>query len=297
MDLRLLRYFVTVVEERHFGRAAARLQMTQPPLSRAIRQLETDLGVVLLDRSSAGVEPTKAGTVLYEEACTLLTQADHVRAVVAAAAGTANLTIGTLGDSVERAGGGDGTPLAAAFRSRHPGVKVRLVEADLTDPTTGLRAGLVDVAVTRAPFEANGISSRIIRTEPVGVVLRVDDPLADRERLHLSDLDERTWFQFPEGTDPLWRAYWNGVKLGEPLREGPVVRTVQECIRAVLWNGTIGIAPLGHVLAPLHHEPPDGITVVPLIDMPPSHLIVAWRTTANSPLVQSFVELAVLQGR
>ncbi|MFE2179257.1 LysR family substrate-binding domain-containing protein [Streptomyces sp. NPDC059455] len=196
---------------------------------------------------------------------------------------------------MERAGAG--TSLASAFRSRHPGVTVRLVEADLTAPTTGLRAGLVGVAVTRAPFEANGISGRVIRTEPVGAVLRVDDPLAEREQLHPSDLDERTWFQFPEGTDPLWRAYWNGVKLGEPLREGPVARTVQECVRTVLWNGTIGIAPLGHVPAPLNHEPPDGITVVPLADMLPSHLIVAWRTTANSPLVQSFVELATAQTR
>ncbi|MCH0566252.1 MULTISPECIES: LysR family transcriptional regulator [unclassified Streptomyces] len=292
MDLRLLRYFVAVAEERHFGRAAARLHMTQPPLTRAIQRLEADLGAPLLVRSASGVTLTAAGSTLYDEARTLLAQADHARARVTAAAKVASLTIGTLGDSIERTHVGAGTSLATAFRRHHPGVKVRVLEADLGDPTGGLRAGLVDVAVTRAPFDDTGITSRAIRSEPVGVVLRTDDPLAERELLYLADLDDRTWFQFPDGTDPLWRAYWNGVKPGEPLREGPVVRTVHECVRAVLWNGTLGLAPLGHELASLGHETPDGLTVVPLADMPPSPVIVAWRAGDANPLVHSFVELA-----
>lgn len=290
MDLRLLRYFVAVYEERHYGRAAARLHMTQPPLTRAIRELEADLGVVLLNRSPQGVAPTEAGTVLYDEARALFAQAEHLRTRVAAAGPAPSLTIGTLGDSVERAGAE--TDLAAAFHRRHPAVNVRVVEGDLTDPTIGLRAGLVDVAVTRAPFDAAGIRSRVIRTEPVGVVLRSDDPLAERAAVRLADLDNRVWFRFPDGTDPLWRAYWNGVDPGAPLREGPVVRTVHECIRAVLWNGTIGIGPLGHGVVGAAQELPDGITVVPITDMAPSRLIVAWLATATNPLIQSFAELA-----
>jgi DNA-binding transcriptional LysR family regulator len=292
MELRLLRYFVAVAEERHFGRAAARLHMTQPPLTRAIQRLEADMGTPLLRRSAAGVTLTVAGTALYDEGRTLLAHADHARARVIAAASMASLTIGTLGDSVERARTSDGTSLASAFRKRHPDVTVQVLEADLTDPTSGLRASLVDVAVTRAPFDATGISTRLIRSEPVGVVLRTDDPLAKQEVLHLADLHDRTWFQFPDGTDPLWRAYWNGVKPGEPLRDGPVVRNVHECIRAVLWNGTLGLAPLGHELTTLGHESVDGLTVVPLADMPPSTLIVAWRAGDANPLLQSFVELA-----
>ncbi|MFF1907738.1 LysR family transcriptional regulator [Kitasatospora sp. NPDC058218] len=284
MDLRLLRYFVAVAEERHFGRAAARLHMTQPPLSHAVQQLEADLGTTLLHRSAAGATPTAAGAALYDEARSLLAQADRARARVLAAAGAGSLTIGTLGDSVEHAGGA-GTSLAAAFRRRHPEVDVRVLEADLTDPTTGLSAGLVDVAVTRAPFDDTGISTRLIRFEPVGVVLRADDPLAGRELLHLADLDDRTWFRFPDGTDPLWQVYWNGNRPGGPLREGPVVRTVHECIRAVLWNGTVGLAPLGH-------RPAEGLTVVPLADLPPSRLVVAWRTGDTDPLLRSFVALA-----
>jgi DNA-binding transcriptional LysR family regulator len=174
MDLRSLRYFVAVAEERHFGRAAARLHMTQPPLSRAIKQLETDVGALLLHRSPAGVTLTPAGTALYDEARALLDHAEHARARVTAAAGTATFTIGTLADSGEEAG----TGLADAFRQRHPGVHVRVREADLTDPTTGLRAGLADVALTRMPFDRTGFSIRVLRSDPVGVVLRADDSLA-----------------------------------------------------------------------------------------------------------------------
>jgi DNA-binding transcriptional LysR family regulator len=284
MDLRSLRYFVAVAEERHFGRAAARLHMTQPPLSRAIKQLETDIGALLLHRSPAGVTLTPAGTALYDEARALLEHAEHARARVTATAGTATFTIGTLADSGEEAG----TGLADAFRQRNPGVHIRVREADLTDPTTGLRAGLVDAALTRVPFDRTGISARVLRSDPVGVVLRADDPLADRGTLRVGDLDDRRWFQFPEGTDPLWRAYWNGTAPGGTLRDGPVVRTVGECVQAVLWNGTIGLAPL----TPLGHAWPPGLAVVPLADMTPSRLVVAWTKTDADPLIRSFIQIA-----
>ncbi|MDT0264389.1 hypothetical protein RM423_23805, partial [Jatrophihabitans sp. DSM 44399] len=157
------------------------------------------------------------------------------------------------------------------------------------------------------------------------VVLRTDDPLARRDTLHLRDLADRRWFQLPEGTDSLWRAYWNGnpshrtpsdgtlsdgtlpngtlsdgtlpngtlsdgtlsngtVPAGG-LRDGPVVRTVHECLQAVLWNGTIGLTPLADAL-------PDGLTSVPLADMPPSRLVVAWNSADANPLVRSFAHLA-----
>jgi DNA-binding transcriptional LysR family regulator len=280
MDLRLLRYFVTVFEERHFGRAAVRLHMTQPPLSRAIKQLENDLGAVLLDRSATGVTPTAAGAALYEEARTLLARAEHLRERVGAAAGPSAITVGTLADSAEQAG----TDLAAAFRRRHPRVDVRVREADFTDPTTGLRAGLVEVALTRAPFDDTGIDTHVLRSDPVGAVLRTDDPLARCDALHIHDLADRPWFQLPSGTDPIWRAYWNGGATTGVLRDGPVVRTVHECMQAVLWNGTVGLAPLAHVL-------PAGLTCVPVADMPPSCLVIAWNSEDGNPLVRSFVEI------
>jgi DNA-binding transcriptional LysR family regulator len=159
-------------------------------------------------------------------------------------------------------------------------VQVRVRESDFTDPTAGLRAGLVDVALTRAPFDDTGISTHVLRTDPVGVVLRSDDPLAGRESLQLSDLADRPWFRLPEGTDPIWAAYWNG-----DHTDGPVVRTVHECLQAVLWNGTVGLTPLAHAL-------PEGLTSVPLTDMPPSSVVIAWAGTEPSPLIRSFVRIA-----
>ncbi|WP_067498827.1 LysR family transcriptional regulator [Actinoplanes sp. TFC3] len=276
MDLRLLRYFVAVAEERHFGRAADRLHMTQPPLSRAIKQLESDLGVVLLHRSAAGVELTAAGDTLYAEAIALQAHADEARTRVTAA-GAVTLTIGTLGGGDKAVG-----RLAATFRRAHPSVTIRFREADFTDPTAGLRTGVADVAITKQPFDTAGLSVRELRPDPVGAVLRSDDPLAGKDTLSLRDLEERPWFQLPEGTDPLWRAYWSG---GKPA--GPVVRTVAECMQAVLWNGTVGISPLAI------HTPSEELVCIPLTGMPPSQLIVAWRTDRETPLIRSFAEIAV----
>jgi len=280
MDLRLLRYFVAVAEERHFGRAAARLHMSQPPLSRAIKQLEADLSTVLLRRSATGVTLTAAGALLYDEARTLLEQADQARARVAAA-GAVTITIGTIADSAEEAG----ARLAAAFRERNPGVDVRIREADFTDPTAGVRAGLADVAVTRTPFDRTGLALLTLRSDPAGVVLRADDPLAGRDAVHVSDLNGRQWFQLPEGTDPVWRAYWNGTKPGGKLRDGPVVRTITECLQGTLWNGTVGMMPMGHAL-------PEGLTCVRLAGVPATRLILAWNSAGSDPLVRSFTRIA-----
>jgi DNA-binding transcriptional LysR family regulator len=214
VDLELIRRFIVVAEERNFGRAAARLHMTQPPLSRAIRQLETDLGAVLLDRSSTPLTLTGAGAALYEEARLLLDQAEHVRARVAATAGTATLTIGIVANSAEQAG----PRLTAAFRHRHPGVQVSFREADFSDPTAGLRAGLTDVAITRTPFDDTGISTHALRVDRIGVVLRADDPLAGRGSLRVAELGDRRWFRLPDGTDPIWRAYWEATPPGGERR-------------------------------------------------------------------------------
>ncbi|MFJ3666945.1 LysR family transcriptional regulator [Streptomyces sp. NPDC090106] len=277
MELRTLRYFVAVAEELHFGRAAARLHMSQPPLSRAIKRLEAEAGAALFVRSSAGVSLTPVGEVLLEEARALLDRADRLRGRVAAAVRDTFLTVGLLGDSADPVV----RRLAEDFRLRHPHVEVRIREAGLADPTCGLHAGLVDIALTRAPFDRTGLSVRELGADRVGALLRADDPLAGRPALCLADLAERRWFVFPDGTDPVWGAYWSG---GEP-REGPVVRVVQECRQAVLWNGTVGMTLLDH-------DPGEGLVVVPLSDMEPSRSVVAWREGDANPLVRSFASVA-----
>ncbi len=272
-----MRYFVAVAEELHFGRAATRLHMSQPPLSRAIKQLEAEVGALLFARSPVGVTLTPVGSVLLEEARALLDHADRVRIRMNAAVGVATITVGILGDGTDPGM----SRLAAAYRRHHPGIDIRIRDTDLADPTCGLRTGLVDVALTRAPFDEKALTVCALRADPVGVVLRADDPLARRDRLRLAELSDRRWFQFQQDTDPIWQSYWNG----GTRREGPVVRAVQECLQAVLWNGTVGLAPLGHDL-------PAELTVVPLTDMAPSRVVAVWNEGDTNPLIRSFVEIA-----
>ncbi|HWC82977.1 MAG TPA: LysR substrate-binding domain-containing protein [Pseudonocardiaceae bacterium] len=278
MDLRLLRYFVTTADEGHVGRAAARLHMSQPPLSRAIRQLEDEFGLELLRRTRSGVELTESGAVVYTEARSLLEHAERVRTRARSLAGAAGITVGTLADTVEHVG----AELVTAFRHRHPHATVTLHEADLTDPTAGLRAGLADVALTRTPFDTTGLTVRSLRTEPVGVVVPVNDPLAERSSVAVADLTDRPWVRLPSSADERWRAYWTAGR----AESGPVARTIQECVQSVLWNGSLALAPLGQPL-------PETLTVVPVTDREPHRLVVAWPGDRATPLVRSFVAVAI----
>jgi DNA-binding transcriptional LysR family regulator len=277
VELRLLRYFVTVAAERHVGRAAERLHMTQPPLSRAIQRLETELGATLFERTPQGVELTHAGEVLLADAVPLLDQADRLRLRVAKATDGAVLRLGSLADTADQAG----QDLVAGFRRRQPGVEITVIETDLSDPTAGLRAGRVDLALTRTPFNGTGIATATIRTDPVGVVVAGSDPVAAQESTTVAALAGRTWIRLPDGTDPLWSAYWTAA---DDRPQHPVVRTIQECLRTAAWNGTLVIAPLGQAL-------PDGLVCVPLADRPPSRVVLAWREDDPSPLVRSFAGL------
>nr|WP_246462079.1 substrate-binding domain-containing protein [Nocardia transvalensis] len=214
---------------------------------------------------------------MYEEAVALLGQADRIRGRVAAAAGAAHLVIGTLADAAEHVGG----RLVPLFRARHPHIDVHLHETDLGDPTAGLRTGLVDVALTRTPFDANGFGMRSLRSVRVGVVVRDDDALAGRRSVSVADLGDRRWVRLPDG-DPEWTAYWTG---GPHDDSAPALRTVQECLQAVLWNGISALAPVDQPL-------PAGLTVVPLTDRPPTDIVVAWPNARRTPMVRSFVQLA-----
>ncbi|GAA1456787.1 LysR family transcriptional regulator [Williamsia maris] len=277
MELRLLSYFVAVADEGNVGRAAARLNMTQPPLSRAIRALETELGVVLLERTSIGVSLTAAGVALRDEARALLEQSERLRVRVAAAGGAAVITVGTLADTADQIG----NRLVGTFRDRQPHVDVVVHETDLSDPTAGLRTGSVDVALTRTPFDRSGIRVHVLRSDPIGVVMRTDDHLARRDSVSLPELADRRWVRLPDGTDPLWSAYWSGID----TPDGPELRTISECVQSVLWNATSALAPIRQRLPP-------GLRVVPLTDREPSHLVVAWRATDPNPLVRAFVRVA-----
>ena len=279
MDFRLLRYFVAVAELGHFGKAAERLHMTQPPLSRAVKDLESDLGVTLLVRGTGGITLTEAGATLFEDATELLNLADQMRGRVKAAAGPPRLIVGTLADSAADLA----VQLSEEFRRTRPDVLVQMREVDITDPTAGLRSGLSDVALTRLPFDLSGIAVHELRRDPVAAIVRSEDPLASRPDIRVEDLRDRRWFRFPDHVDPIWTAYW--VRGDQDSPSGPLVRTAQDCIQAVLWADTVG-------LAPLDHRVPDGLTTVLVSDIAPSTLVAAWRKDDDSKIARAFIQTA-----
>lgn len=244
-----------------------------------MRRLEADLGAALLDRTAGGVEPTAVGRILYDDAQALLEYADRLEARVRSAAGRTTLTVGSLADTAELVGG----RIVTAFRERHPNVSVRVHEADLGDPSAGLRAGLVDVALTRLPFEGTGLRSHVLHAEPVGLVVREDDPLVGQTSVRLADLPDRRWVQLPQCTDHVWSAYWT--EPATQAAEEVPVRTIQEALQAVLWNGMSALAPLDQLI-------PAGLVTIPVDDRPPSRLVLAWPGGDPPPLVRSFVRIA-----
>jgi DNA-binding transcriptional LysR family regulator len=175
-----VRSFVAVAEELHFGRAAERLRMTQPPLSRQIQKLEKSLGVQLLVRDNRRVELTGAGDAYLGEAYRMLNlvegAGDLARRVDAGAAGvvrvgfTAVSAISVLG------------PMLRRLTTELPDVEVLLSVRVTSAQVDGIRRGELDVGLARPPFDTTLLSSRVVLREPLMAVVPVDDPLAALDR-------------------------------------------------------------------------------------------------------------------
>jgi len=200
MELRHLRYFVAVAEELHFGRAAARLHIAQPPLSRQIRQLEDELGVTLLDRAKRRVQLTQAGRAFLAEARRVLAQTE--RAVRAA----------------QRTGRGEGGHLAVGFvpcadldllpralgacRERLPRLELELHPLTRCRQIDALRSGRIQVGIVLLPVDESGLVVEALQREPLVAVLPERHRLARRERVRLLDLREENMVSFPRPVSP-----------------------------------------------------------------------------------------------
>ncbi|MEW2355904.1 LysR family transcriptional regulator [Spirillospora sp. NPDC029432] len=192
-----LRCFVVVAEELHFGHAAERLGMAQPPLSQRIQRLERELGVRLFDRSSRRVELTAPGRLLLDEAREFLARADRIYSLAdrARAGGSGALRAGLppgLGGDVVAA-------LIAAFRDRHPELRLDLRELPTGEQVRALADGLLDVGVLRHPADTRGLTLGPLLGQPVGVLL--PEPAAAGE-VHLPDLAGRDLVVFPRDEAP-----------------------------------------------------------------------------------------------
>ena len=199
-DLRRLRYFVAVAEELHFGRAARRLNVSQPPLSVQIRTLEREIGTPLLIRTQRRVELTEAGRVLLEEARRLLDQAEaavvHARRAAEGAVG--RLTIGfvsTVDYSIL-------PPLVRRFRQKHPGIALKLLELTGDRQQALLQSGELDLGLSILPSPASSLTMRPVFREPLIAAVPTNHPLAGRRRIALRSLAAEAFVQFPRELAP-----------------------------------------------------------------------------------------------
>lgn len=200
MDLRRLRYFVAVAEELHFGRAARRLNISQPPLSVQMRTLEREIGAPLLVRTQRRVELTETGRVLLDEARRLLGQAEAavIHARRAAEGTVGRLTIGfvsTVDYSIL-------PPLVRRFRHKHPGIALKLVELTGDRQQTLLHSGELDLGLSILPSPAAGLTRRPVLREPLIAAVPANHALAGRRRAALRSLAAEPFIQFPRELAP-----------------------------------------------------------------------------------------------
>lgn len=194
LDLRRLRYFVEVAQQLHFGRAAARLGIAQPPLSQQIRQLEESLGVRLFERTSRHVALTPAGEALLTDARRILHQVreaeDAVQRIARGVAGT--LRLGFVGSAIDSILPG----IVRRFREDVQGSRLALQELTTAQQAAGLRDHTLDVGFIRPPVFSDGLTVSEVYREPLIVALPAGHRLAERDMLELSTLSREPFVIF-----------------------------------------------------------------------------------------------------
>ena len=199
-ELRLIRYFVAVAEELHFGRAAHRLRMAQPGLSQQIRSLELQLGVRLLERTSRQVRLTPAGTLLLAEGRRLLAQAERTADQVrrAGLGEVGRITVAAIGSATY-----DILPrLLREHRKRFPDVEVTLREMSTPAQVQALRNGEIDVGLLRVPADTTGLVVHTVREDRMALMIPEQHPLARKKRLTLRLLAAEPLILFPTAPRP-----------------------------------------------------------------------------------------------
>jgi DNA-binding transcriptional LysR family regulator len=263
LETRELAYFLAVADELHFGRAAARLGIAQPALSRTVRQLERRLGVTLLERTSRAVSLTEAGRVLRREARVAL------EAVSAAAlrAQRAGAPAPRLILAMKPGGDAGLLPALLAACERESGA-LPVEGACGASPSCMLREGQADAALLLAtPGELDGLDAEILLTEAPVAVLPAAHPLARRASLQMADL------------------------AGENLHRKPADPAAMKSISELMHLIALGrkVAVLPRVLTrPLR----DDLTTVPVTDLPPVSLLLAWPAGATSLPVAALARAA-----
>ncbi|PUB23524.1 LysR family transcriptional regulator [Promicromonospora sp. AC04] len=276
LETRELRYFVAVAEELHFGRAAERLTMAQPPLSRAIQQLERRMGVVLLDRDRRGVSLTAAGQAMLAEARLALDAVDAVvRRTRRAAAPERGLVLTTkAGSSHELL-----KRLLDSYAARPDAVEVDVLLCEIGGQGQLLRNGSADVAILHAPFDVlTGLDSVKVVTEGQVAIVPATHPLARRTSLTMAEVSDVP--DLPIARWPLHDGTY-------PPGPGPEVRSQSQLAQLVALGRTLLVIP-GSSRA---WQWPEHVAV-PVDDAPPVTTLLAWPAGVRSAALDDLVETA-----
>lgn len=286
-ELRLLRYFVAVAEELHFGRAAKRLGIAQPPLSTAIRTFERQLGVELFRRTSRSVALTPAGESLLRGGRRVLAVYAETLAEIEAQARSdqSRLRIGFDATAVVAA-----TRFVRAFSAGHPQVELDLRSLSWGEGVGELADGSVDVALVRLPVQDVTLAFQAVFQEQRIAVVNAQHPLARHVTLTLEQLRAQT-LVLPRGTQGGWGADLAvAARLTDAARAAaPAAATVEELIIRVAAANMVGVVPAS-LADSLRHA---GFVHVPLTDAPASVVALCWRRSGAVALVRSFVQTAV----
>jgi DNA-binding transcriptional LysR family regulator len=285
METRQLRYFVAVAEERHFGRAALRLHMAQPPLSQQIKQLEDQLQTRLLVRTTRKVELTPAGELLLDRARALLAELDQlaqdVRLVGQGASGV--IRIGVAGSTTYRL-----MPrIVEAVRSRMPELKLN-VHGEMLTPQMerALEENRIDVALLRPPIRSEELELKFLGQDELVLALPENHPLAAGGELHLSDLTGQPFVCYPPGSAV------SGIFLDAARRAGFRPDIVQEARETSTLLSFVA-SGMGIALVPMSRSTfgLQGIVFRSLVDAPGVDLALAWRKGDARPLISNFISI------
>ncbi len=284
IDIRALQCFLAVADTLHFGRAAERLHMTQPPLSRQIAGLEKALGVTLLERDSRHVRLTAAGTRFAQDARDVLVGLEQAcRSAQQVAAGElGELRVGFM----MHAAHSSVPPLARRFIAAHPQVQLRLREALPLALLQGVREGELDAGIGFAPADLHGLTLQPLFEEPLCVALPAAHALARRRQVQVAQLADEALITAPVDVVPTLREAIDACFAREGLR--PQIRLevqLQQSIVSLVGEG-LGVAL---VPASLRRLGVPGVAFVALKDAPRVQQVVFWRVGNLNPALPHLI--------
>lgn len=285
MELRHLRYFVAVAEELHFGRAAERLGIAQPPLSRQIQDLEAELGFKLFDRTRRRIELTAAGDVLLKRTRDVLERLDDaVRDARSTSTGKrGRVTVGYPSSLAYTGLVG----LLRAFRIEFPDVELAVRELPLADQLIGLTNGELDVGFLRGPLDGEALVTECMRREPLMLAFPADHPLARHKRLTLAAVAREPFVFFPRARAP---AFFD-LLLSLCQKAGFTPQIRHEAPQADVLSLVAAGFGISIMPASVREIRRTDVAFRPFAGAPLTELLLAWRVGEGSPSRQAFIDV------